>query len=50
VFQQLTQTLSFVCSFITHFACRGNARTDNVYNGCQTNAAVEASCEHVDSL
>jgi len=31
------------------FACHGNAGTENIYNGCRTNAAAEASYDHARS-
>jgi len=32
------------------YACHGNAGVENVYNGCRTNAAVEAAYDRVWSL
>ena len=50
IFQQPTQTPPFACSFIAPFCLPWQHRgTENIYNGCRTNAAAEASYDRTRS-
>ena len=42
--------LHFSVRSLRLFACHGNAGTENIYNGCLTNAAAEASYDRARSL
>jgi len=52
IFQHQTCIGTFICPFfycVRHFVCHGKAGTENVYNGCRTNAAAEASYDRARS-
>jgi len=43
-------TDTFIHSFFAPFAGYGNVGTENIYNGCRTNAPLEALYDRVCSL